>query len=323
MNLKTTYLGLDLDNPIIIGSSPFTMDLSRIEKMHNAGAGAVVLKSVFEEQVASEASFLQRYNDFSSAADYLKNYLEQGYLDSHLKLIEGTKRAVPIPVIASINCAMSDTWLDYARSIEQAGADALELNIFILPTDSEQKGEEIEKRYLAIAESVTAKLRIPVSVKLGIRFTNVLNICRELYYRRVKGVVMFNRFFEPDVNVDNMELVASDSLSERSELRNNLRTIGLCSPQLPKLDISVSSGVHKGEDVVKSLLMGARAVQICTALYRSGEGVIGEMNGFLGEWMERRGFSSIDEVRGLMSHKRLADEEVYERVQYMKFMPKK
>lgn len=323
MNLKTTYLGLRLDNPIIVASSPFTMDLPRIEKMYKAGAGAVVLKSVFEEQVSNEAEYLSRYNDFPSAADYLNNYLEQEYLDSHLRLIEGAKKNVDIPVIASINCAMSDTWLDYARSIEQAGADALELNIFLLPTDSEETSEKIEARYLDIAAKVTEHLRIPVSVKLGIRFTNVLNICRELYYRKVKGVVMFNRFFEPDIDVDKMELIASDSLSERSELRNNLRTVGLCSPQLPHLDIAVSSGVHEGEDVVKSILTGAKAVQVCTALYRSGTDTIGRMKEFAAQWMERRGFSSIEEFRGLMSHKRLANEEVYERVQYMKFMPKK
>lgn len=322
MNLKVKYLGLELDNPIVVASSPFTMAVDRIERLQHAGAGAVVLKSVFEEQIMGEADYLARYNDHSIAADYLNNYLAQGYIDGHLKLISESKKKVDMPVIASINCRTSDKWIDYASSIEQAGADALELNIFLLPTSATDKAEDIEKHYLEIVEKVTEKINIPVSVKLGMRFTNVLDVCRELYYRNCKGVVMFNRFWEPDIDIEKMEMVAADSLSEHSELRNSLRSIGLCHPQLKELDIAVSSGVHTGEDVIKSILVGAKVTQVCTALYLSGVEVIGEMKKEVSAWMERRGIASVDEFRGLMSHKDYKDAELYERVQYMKFMPK-
>ncbi len=322
MSLKVSYLGLELNNPVIVASSPFTMSLDRIQRLEEHGPGAIVLKSVFEEQILGEASFLERYNNYPEAADYLNNYVGQEYINGHLKLISDARKHTKLPIIASINCRSTGAWVDYAYSMEKAGADAIELNIFFLPTDSAEIASEIEQRYLDIVSQVTQRVSIPVSVKLGMRFTNILNVCREIYYRGSRGVVMFNRFFEPDIDIDNVQMVSADSLSQPTELRNNLRTVGMCVSELPVLDVAVTTGVHTGADVVKSILVGAKAVQVCSALYHDGLGAIDSMKKFLEEWMNRRGFESLEKFRGLLSYKDNADKELYQRVQYMKFMPK-
>lgn len=322
MNLKVKYLGLELENPIIVASSPFTSSVDRIIQMERAGAGAVVLKSVFEEQIMGEAAFLERYNDYPEAADYLHGYIGNEYINGHLKMIAEAKRKVRIPIIGSINCQSEGRWLDYAKSMEEAGVDALELNIFFLPTDAATPAAEIEERYLHIVQSVASTLTIPVSVKLGMRFTNVLAVCRDIYYRGGRGVVMFNRFFEPDIDVDTMTITAADSLSERSELRNSLRWVSMASAEVSPLDIAVTSGVHTGEDVVKCLLAGAKAVEICTALYQKGEEVIEDMKQYLANWMYTHSFENVSDFCGRLNSKEIADKEAFQRVQYMKFFPK-
>ena len=323
MNLNVNYLGLNLTSPVIVASSPFTTSADKICQLEEHGAGAVVLKSVFEEQIDGESAFLERFSDYPEAADYLKGYLTDDYLKQHLNIISEAKRRVRIPVIASINCDTLGSWADYAKSIESAGADALELNIYILPSDLNQEAAAIEKRYVEIVEAVTSKLNIPVSVKLGMRFTNVLNVAREIYYRNARGVVLFNRFFEPDIDIENIDIVASsDMVSAHAELRNSLRTVALCAPQLPMLDIAVSTGVHAGEDVVKSLLVGAKAVEVCSALYMNGISAIGEMNDFVQQWMLRQGFETISDFCGKLSYKGSDENELYQRAQYMRYFPR-
>lgn len=315
------YLGLELDNPIVAASSPLTASADRIERLAEAGVGAVVLKSVFEEQIAGETAMQQHYDDAPEAADYLREYLGEDYLKGHLELIREAKRRVSAKVIASINCVGAGAWLDYARRIEQAGADALQLNIALLPASADETAAEIEKRYLDVVAAVTGAVDIPVSVKLGPRFTNVLNLCREIYYRGAKGVVMFNRFYEPDIRTDDMEFIPSDSLSERSELRNNLRWIALASAEVEALDIAAATGIHTGDDVVKALLAGARAVEVCTAIYRDGVDVVGAMKRGLAAWMDAHNFASVDEFRGRLNAKNHLDDAAFDRLQYMKFFP--
>lgn len=322
MKLNVEYLGLELDNPIIVSSSPFTMSVDRIKELEEKGAGAVVLKSIFEEQILGEAAYLEKYSSsYPEAADYLNNYVEQDNMTKNLKLIEDSKKAVKIPVIASINCLGNGSWADYAARTESAGADALELNIFILPTDPKQAPEEIEEQYLKVIDSVAGKVKIPVSVKLANRFTNILRICQEVYYHGGHGVVMFNRMFEPDFDIDNISMVGGDSISSHDELRSTLRMIGLCNPQVPILDISVSTGVHSGADVVKSILAGAKTTQVCSALYLHGLPVIKEMKKFVSDWMEKHSFRSINDFRGLLDYRKHADDQLYQRVQYMRFFP--
>lgn len=323
MSLKTKYLGLELDNPVIVASSPFTSSLDKIAEMERAGAGAVVLKSIFEEQIISESAFLARFQEYPEAADYLREYVGNEYVQGHLKLIEQAKKTVRIPVIASINCMSQGKWLDYASKIESAGADAIELNIYLLPTHQSEQGSEIEKRYLEIIGSVVKAVKIPVAVKIPQRFTNVLNIAQEAYNRGARSLVMFNRFIEPDIDVDRIEIMSSDMHSLRSELQNNLRSVAMCSPLVKGLDIAVSTGVHTGEDLVKVLLVGARAAEICTALYR-GTSVIEEMKSYLAGWMKSHGFDSVEQFRGLLSNSRTEDyNEIYQRAQYVKQFPSK
>ncbi len=318
-DITTTYLGLELPGPVIVGSSPFTADADKIASLAQHGAGAVVLKSIFEEQIAGEAASLERYSDYPEAADYLHRYIGENNLERHLELIAAAKSRVEIPVIASINCYSDGDWIEYARRMVDAGADALELNIYLLPTDMNLSSDAIESGYLDTVSRVTAAVSVPVSVKLGMRFTNIGRIAMEAYYRKARGVVMYNRFFEPDIDVDSMRLVSTGSaLSHPSELRNALRTVAMCSSQLPALDIAVSTGVHSGEDAVKALLAGASAVQVCSTLFLHGLDVIGEINSYLARWMRTHTFPTVGSFRGALSFREYFDKNAYLRVQYMK-----
>ena len=321
--MKATYLGLELDSPIVVSSSPYTATLANIEKCAAAGAGAVVLKSIFEEQIMYHAASLEQYSDspYGDAGDYLQRYLGEDYKAGFLQLIADARRATRIPVIASINCiAADDGWTDYAVAMEAAGAAALELNIFLQPTDRHRTAQELEQDYADVVRRVAAAVKIPVSVKLPMRLTNVLAVADSLLARGARGVVMFNRFFEPDIDVERMAFVNGNPFSEPAELRNVLRSVALCSTALPQLDVAVSTGVHDGEAAVKALLCGANAVQVCSAIHEKGFGVIAGINRFIEQWAERHGFESLGEFRGRMDYGN-AESDVYQRVQYMKYFP--
>ncbi|MBQ4279626.1 MAG: dihydroorotate dehydrogenase-like protein [Rikenellaceae bacterium] len=322
IDLSVKYLGLELRNPIIVSSSPFTASADKIVRLEQHGAGAVVLKSIFEEQLIGETAFLDRYHDYPEAADYLGAYVRSDYVDSYLDMIAQAKQRTSLPIIASINCVTGGEWVEFARRIEEAGADAIELNIFLLPTDKDQDSDAIERQYLDIVGKITSTVSIPVSVKLGSRFTNILSIVKEIYYRHGKGVVLYNRFYEPDINIDNISLVEGDTFSMAGELRNSLRWIALTSAQVPLIDISVSTGVHTGEDAVKALLAGARTVQVCTALYKHGLGAIDDMLAFMTGWMQQHTFQYVSDFSGMLNQKGVADPDFYERVQYMRYFPK-
>ena len=321
--MKATYLGLELDSPIVVSSSPYTATLANIEKCAAAGAGAVVLKSIFEEQIMYHAASLEQYSDspYGDAGDYLQRYLGEDYKAGFLQLIADARRATRIPVIASINCiAADDGWTDYAVAMEAAGAAALELNVFLQPTDRHRTAQELEQEYADVVRRVAAAVKIPVSVKLPMRLTNVLAVADSLLARGARGVVMFNRFFEPDIDVERMAFVNGNPFSEPAELRNVLRSVALCSTALPQLDVAVSTGVHDGEAAVKALLCGANAVQVCSAIHEKGFGVIADINRFIDQWAERHGFESLGEFRGRMNYGN-AESDVYQRVQYMKYFP--
>lgn len=320
-NIETTYLGLRLKSPVIAASSPFTSKVDRIVELEKAGVGAVVLKSIFEEQIAGEAASLEQYSDYPEAAEYLERYIGGDYVQGFVDMIKELKGRVSIPVIASINCASDGAWIDYARTIEQAGADAIELNIFIQPHAADLTAQQVENVYADIVGDVVKKVKIPVSVKLSYRFTNVFNVASGLYNRGAKGFVLFNRMFEPDIDIDRMEVVAAAPLSEASELRNSIRSIAFASSLMPQVDFVVSTGVHTGEDVVKCLLAGAKAVQVCTALYNDGMKVVGEMNSAVAAWMEDHGYDTVKDFRGLMNARLAPNSDAYGRVQYMRFFP--
>ncbi len=320
--MKTSFLGLELRSPVVVGSSPYTADAEHIARCVRYGAGAVVLKSIFEEQIVRQAVALSCQSPagagMGDAGEYLERYLGDAYLAGHLRLI-ASARETGVPVIASINCiAGSDGWADYAAAMEQAGASALELNIFLQPTDRHTTGAELEKTYADTVGRVTKAVGIPVTVKLPQRLTNPFAVADALVSRGARGAVLFNRFFEPDIDIERLAFAVGSPYSHASELRNVLRNVALCATAVPQLDIAVSTGVHDGEAAVKALLCGARAVQVCTAIHRFGYPVIGEMNAFIDAWAERHGFASLDEFRGRMDYGH-ADDDTYQRTQYMKY----
>ncbi|WP_417014011.1 dihydroorotate dehydrogenase-like protein [Alistipes sp.] len=321
--MKATYLGLELGSPVVVSSSPYTATLANIEKCAAAGAGAVVLKSIFEEQILHHAAALEHTSDspYGDAGDYLQRYLGEDYKAGFLQLIADARRATSIPVIASINCvAAGDEWIEYASAMAEAGASALELNIFIQPVDAARSSQELERLYVEIARRVCTAVRIPVSVKLAMRFTNVVAAVAALESVGVRGAVLFNRFFEPDVDVERMTFVEGSPYSEASELRNVLRTTAICAGALPRMDFAVSTGVHDGEAAVKALLCGASAVEVCTAIHRDGFEAVTRMNEWIDAWAARHGVTTLDEIVGRLDF-RNCDSEMFQRVQYMTYFP--
>lgn len=317
--LQTNYLGLSLRNPLIVSSSGLTSTLEKITRLEASGAGAVVLKSVFEEQILNETTHLENYTAYAEAADYLQFYLKEDYLGQYLNLIREAKKSLSIPVIASISCVAEGGWVDFARRIEEAGADALEINVFLLPTRRDETAAVIEQRYLSIVSTVTSAVKLPVAVKITSRFTNLLNVVEGIAHRNARGVVMFNRFYEPDINIQSLEVTEADIFSSPSELRNSIRWIAMTSAAFPQLDIAASTGIHTGEDAAKVLLAGARAFEVCSAVYRGGLGTIGKITASLEAWMQQQGFESIDEVVGKLNYSRVSSPIAYERAQFMKY----
>jgi len=319
-NLETKYLGLTLKNPLIVSSSGLTSNVTKIKEAEENGAAAVVLKSVFEEQINYEAANYQSVSkDNAEAFDYLQGYVTANNLDNYLKLIKEAKSTVSIPVIASINCFSDKKWIDFAENFEKAGADALELNIYILPDDRKKSGSDYEKIYLNLIKKVLRKTNIPVSIKLSYNFTNVINMVDKIKGLGAKGVVLFNRFYEPDIDIDNMEMTTSSVFSNESDLRFALRWAAIVSDQVKGIDIAASTGVHSAKGAIKMLLAGATTVQLCSVLYSKGMGEIKDILAGIEEWMNQRGLNDISGVRGLMSYKSIPDPAVYQRSQFMKY----
>lgn len=318
--MKAKYLGLDLSSPVVVSSSPYTASLHNVRQCVSNGAGAVVLKSIFEEQIYRQAASLDTMQGYGDAGEYLERYLGEAYKAELLELLAGAAET-GVPVIGSINCAgAGDAWIEYAAAMQQAGASALELNIFLLPTDRLAGAQQIEQQYADIVRKVVDAVRIPVSVKLPMRLTNVLSVGDSLLARGARGLVLYNRFFEPDIDIEKMCFESSDPFSQPSELRNVLRSTALCAHELAQLDIAVSTGVHDGAAAVKALLCGAAAVQVCTAIHKEGFGAIGAINRFIDEWAARQGFDSLGEFRGRMDYGS-SEGEFYQRVQYMRYFP--
>jgi len=321
-NLETTWMGLKLKNPIIAASSGLTNSVENIVELERNGVGAVVLKSLFEEQIAHEVNHTMEQGEFSNyypeAEDYIRNYTRGNDLSVYLELIRTAKQIVKIPVIASINCVSdSDDWISFAKKIENAGADALELNIFILPSDPTKQGEENEKVYFDIAEKVTKEIAIPVALKISYYFSGLAQFVTKLSWTNIKGIVLFNRFYSPDIDIDKMEVKNSFVFSDPASLALSLRWIAMLSPHV-KCDLAASTGVHDGEAVIKQLLAGAQVVQIASVLYKKGFTEIGEMTGQLETWMEKKNFTSLDDFRGKLNTSEYDNPAAYERVQFMK-----
>ncbi len=320
-SLETTYLGLKLKSPIIVGSSGLTNSVAKVTDLETQGAGAVVLKSLFEEQILHEAHHViqqdEMTNMYPEALDYIRNYSREQSLSNYLNLIKECKAKVKIPVIASINCFTPGEWVSYAKMIEDAGADALELNIFVLPSDPEHSTEKNEAVYFAILEKLIRLVKIPVALKISHYFSALATTARKLDWSGAKGLVLFNRFFSPDIDIEAMKVVPSRIFSEPSDIAMPLRWTALLSGQL-KCDLAASTGVYSGKDVIKLLLAGASAVQVVSSIYDKGSAHLGVMLDEVKTWMDKHGYDSITGFKGLLSYKNVENPAAYERVQFMK-----
>lgn len=318
-DLRTKFAGLELRNPLIVSSSGLTDSVEKIRKLEEAGAGAVVVKSLFEEQILHEAGRMSEQSNYPEADDYIFHYTRTNSLDTYLDMIEAAVSESRIPVIASINCISDSEWFDFARKIEETGAHALELNVYFLPARKETDPRNYEQLYLDIAEQVKKRIEIPVIMKLGQHFTNLVNLVDLLYHRGINGVVLFNRFYSPDINIREMRMTSSDVFSSPGDIRHSLRWVAIVSALVEQIDIAASTGVHGGEALIKQLLAGARAVQVCSAIYKHGPGHLSGMLDELDKWMQDQNFKSIEDFRGKMNYRKIPDPLVYERSQFMKY----
>jgi dihydroorotate dehydrogenase (fumarate) len=316
--LNTEYLGLDLVSPVIAGSSGVTMSLDNVKTLVDSGVGAIVLKSIFEEEINRKAWAMEAATENYPEADYILAYTKNNSLDNYLAYIEKVRKT-GVPVIASVSCLSSKEWINFTKLIESAGANALELNMFFLPLNKEQKGSKYEDIYYEIANKVVSAINIPVSVKMGPVFTNILNVVWEFYLRKVKGVIMFNKFYEPSIDINKLEIVSGEVFSNPSDLRQALRWISIVSAEIPQIEISASTGILDGISAVKQLLAGAKTVQMASALYQNGPKYVATVNKFISEWMDKNGFESINDFRGKLNYSKIANPELYERSQFMKY----
>jgi dihydroorotate dehydrogenase (fumarate) len=319
ITFETKFAGLNLSNPIIIASSGLTDTVEKNKELEKAGAGALVLKSLFEEQISKNAASLLIEGDYSEANDLVLQYFKTNEVNNYLKLIQGTKEACRIPVIASVNCYKDDSWIDFAHQIEMAGADALELNIFALNTGLEEDSDFLEKTYIRVTRKVKEAIHIPVIVKMGKYFSCPVNLVNQLHEAGASGVVLFNRFYQPDIDINHLQMTSGHVFSSYTDISDTLRWTGIISGRLPQVPIAASTGVHDWESIIKCILSGASAVQICSTVYQNGNEIIAQMKRSMEEWMQGLNFHSIDEFRGKLNYASIEDPSLYERVQFVRY----
>lgn len=322
MDLTTNYMGMRLHNPLVISASPLSEDIGTIRQMEDLGASAVVMFSLFEEQIRldsqelyqnlihgteSHAEALTYFNDLKALCMDSEHYLEH---------LAAAKRSVNIPIIGSLNGSTTGGWVDYARQIEEAGADALELNIYFIPTNSDMPALEIEDVYLEILRSVKAKVSIPVAVKISPYFTNTSHMAKKLENAGANALVLFNRFYQPDINLEELEVEPQIILSSSQNLRLPLCWIGLLYGKTT-MDLAATSGIDSAQDVIKMLMVGANVTMLCASLFRRGLNHISILEKGISTWMEEHEYQSIEQMQGSMSQLHCSDPTAFERAQYV------
>ncbi|MBQ7554059.1 MAG: dihydroorotate dehydrogenase-like protein [Bacteroidaceae bacterium] len=318
--LETTFAGLSLKNPVIVSSSSLTDNAEKNKQLCEAGAGAVVLKSLFEEQILQEVEGMEDFDPFVMGGNDLTEYFRHHKLEEYFALIRDTKRMVDIPVIASINAYDEGNWTEFAQKIEAAGADALEINILALQTSLDYQYGAFEKRHIDILKLVKKAVKVPVIMKLGDNFTNPVALIQQLYANGADGVVLFNRFYPTDINIDKVEQCAGNAFTTEADLSKSLRWTGIASAAVGNISFAVSGGVHNAAGVVKSILAGASAVEVCSAIYLKGNGIIKEMTDGLAEWMDSHTMDNIPMFRGMLNmHDRNEGINTFERTQFLKY----
>jgi dihydroorotate dehydrogenase (fumarate) len=322
-DLSTTYLGLKLKNPLVASSSPFSKKIDTIRQIEDAGLSAVVMHSLFEEQINHESNELDHFlnygtESFAEALTYFPDLEKYNLVpDSYLELIHKARESVQIPVIASLNGITSGGWVDYARRIEQAGAAALELNLYYLPTDPNLSGAELEEEYLRLVRDVCAKVRIPLAVKLSPFFTAIPQISRRMVEAGAGGLVLFNRFYQPDLDLEKMEVTPQIQLSTSADLLLPLRWIAILYGRV-QADLALTGGVHTGRDLVKAVMAGASVAMSASALVQNGLARAGRILAEAEGWMAEHEYNSARQMRGILSQKSVAEPAAFERANYMK-----
>lgn len=325
MKFSTDYLGLKLRNPLIVGASPFCDNLGAAVQLQDAGAAAIVMRSLFEEQIDMEQRALTHHvessaDSYSEAASFFPNYEEYMLTPDHyLRQIEKLKAALSIPVIASLNGMKPGGWTDYAQRFESAGADAIELNLYHLVTDPHLCAEDVEADLLATVKAVTSTVKIPVAVKISAFHTAPAGFSLALEQAGAKGVVLFNRFYQPDLDIEELEVQPQLKLSDSSELLMRLRWLAIISPHL-KASLGSTGGAHTSGDVIKAILAGAHAVQMVSVLLKHGPRFLSTILQGLRIWMDEHGYESVDQFRGAMNMKRCPDASAFERANYQRIL---
>lgn len=323
MDISTNYLGMKLRSPLVVSACPLSESVDNIKRMEDAGAGAVVLFSLFEEQIRREREALYHYmtygtESFAEALTYFPEPVQyHAAPDRYLELIRKAKEAVDIPIIASLNGASIGGWTKFAGNMEQAGADALELNIYHIPTDIDAPGALVEQTYIDIASAVKQKVVIPVAVKLSPFFSNMANMAKRFDEAGVNGLVLFNRFYQPDIDLETMEVHPNVILSTPQALRLPMRWIAILYGRI-KADLAATSGIHTAQDAIKMLVVGANVTMMASALLKNGIGHISTVEAGLRQWMEEKEYTSVIQMHGSVSQMNAEDASAFERAQYMR-----
>ena len=322
MDLSTTYMGMKLKNPIVPSASPLSKDLGNIRRMEDAGASAIVMYSLFEEQITHESMQLYYHmthgtESFSEALSYFVDMQKYNHgPDEYLEHVRRARQAVNIPIIASLNGASNNGWLDYARKIQETGVDGIELNMYYVAADVNETADQLEERYLNIVRSVK-NLKIPVAVKVSPFFTSMSNMAKRLDDAGANALVLFNRFYQPDIDLEKLEVVPNVILSTPQAMRLPLRWVAILHGRI-KASLAATGGIHTHEDAIKMLMAGADVTMVCSTLLQNGIGRISEMLRGMETWMKEHEYESVEQMKGSMSQKSVADPAAFERANYMK-----
>ena len=323
MDLSTTYLGLKLKNPIVVSASPLSRSMESLRRLEDAGASAVVMHSLFEEQITHEEESLEHYKTVGteSYAEALSYFPDTGDYhfgpEEYLEILAKASSKLEIPIIASLNGVTPGGWIDYGKKMEEAGASALELNVYYIPTNAALSGIEVENRYAEMLHLVRGTVKIPIAVKMSPFFSSIPNIAQRLVSEGANGLVLFNRFYQPDIDLDELDVKPGVGLSDSYANRLPMRWIGILHGKI-KASLAATSGIHTAEDVLKLTMVGADVTMMCSALLMHGPEHIGKVLKNVEQWMKEHEYESIEQMKGSLSHKSIAEPSAYERANYMK-----
>lgn len=322
MNTKVKYLGLELKSPIVAASSGMTSNVENLVKLERAGAGAVILKSIFEEQIIYDIKrnthVFAPVGNYGASYEYIAQHVADNSVSKHFELIRQAKENLTIPVIGSINCFSHENWITYAKQFQEVGCDALEFNMAIMPFDASLSADDVERTFSDIIQSVRKTVSIPISIKVSTYFTDLAKFMQQLSWSGIQGITMFNKALQLDINTDTEAICNADSLTSPTELYNTIRWTAILSNKL-RCDLSASTGVTDANDVVKLLLAGANTVQVASCLYRNGVGYMADLNKGLQDWMKKKGYEDISQFRGKLALKANDKASMLMRTQFMNY----